>query len=391
MKNVLVASLAWLVACGSGAPHPTPPPPSNAPSADRELEPFDGPIRIGAVLPMTGVSAPFGWMTMAGIKQAIAERNERGGVRGAKLEVVGIDDMGRTADVAFAVKRLVDEEHVVAIIGEATSGATLAGAVVAQERGIPMITPSATNPEITQVGDRIFRACFLDEAQARVMARFAREQLEIAGVAILSDTASAYSVGLATTFGTDFHKRGGTVVLDVHYEGGSAVDPALLAQIKASGADAVYVPGYYTDVATIAIELRKIGVTVPLLGGDGWDSSDLGATAGAAIDGSYYTNHFAIDDPREVTRAFAKRFAADQGGPPDALAALGYDATRVLLDAMERSPSLDGANLAAAMARTKLEGVTGGIEFAGARDPRKQVVVMQFQAQMPRLATALTP
>jgi branched-chain amino acid transport system substrate-binding protein len=384
-------AVAALVACGSEAPRPKPPEVSNTPAPTGELAPFEGPIRIGAVLPMTGAEATFGQSTFAGIQQAVVERNERGGVRGATIEVITRDTAGKVSSVATAVTQLIVEEHVVAIVGEVTSGNTLAGAAVAQEHGIPMITPSATNPQVTQLGDRIFRACFMDAAQARAMARFALEQLRVTRVAILRDSASAYSDELATQFERAFHERGGKAVIDVRYETGSPVDPVLLAQIRTSGVEAVYVPGYYTDVAAIAIALRTAGVTVPLLGGDGWDSSELGPIAGAAIDGSYYTNHFAIDEPREVVRTFAKRYANDHGTPPDALAALGYDATRVLLDALERTPSLEGADLAAAIAVTKLEGVTGGITFAGARDPAKSVVVMQMKAQMPHFVVSLTP
>jgi branched-chain amino acid transport system substrate-binding protein len=391
-RALLSAAVVALVACGSDAPRPKPLPVSNTPPAQtNELPALEGPIRIGAVLPMTGSEATFGQSTLAGIQHAIAERNERGGVRGARIEVVTLDTAGKLANVASVVTRLIVEHHVVAIVGDVASASTLAGASVAQEHGVPMITPASTNPAVTEVGDRIFRACFLDDAQADAMARFAREELHVDDVAILSDASSAYSGSLTWEFSKDFDGRGGKVVLEAHYVTGSPIDPALVTQIRTSGADAVYVPGYYPDVATIAIALRKAGVTIPLLGGDGWDSPELGAIAGTAIDGSYYTNHFAIDDPREITRAFATRYAKDRGAPPDGLAALGYDATLVLLDAMERTASLDGADLSAAIAGTKLEGATGGITFAGMRDPTKAVVVLQLKAQLPHYVASITP
>ncbi|HUQ04346.1 MAG TPA: ABC transporter substrate-binding protein [Kofleriaceae bacterium] len=394
-------SLVWLLsvvaasaiaACGPApAPH-GPPAPSNTtpPAVDEPLAPLAGPVRVGVVLPMTGAQGAFGVSTEAGIRLAIRERNDAGGVRGARLELVVLDTMGTPAGVGEAVTRLIEQEHVVAILGEVTSGATLAAAEIAQARGVPLITPSATSASVTEVGDRIFRACFVDEAQGRAMARFARDELHVARAAILADTSTLYPVALAAAFTTEFAAGGGTIVLADAYQGG-AIAPSVIGRIAAAKVDAVYLPGYYPDAAQIAIELRKLGSRAVLLGGDGWDSPELGAIAGAAIDGAYFTNHFAIDDPREITRSFAKRYAGVRGTPPDGLAALGYDAALVLLDALERTPDLDGAALAAAISVTSVEGVTGHIDLRAGRDPAKPVHVLELKALLPHFAASISP
>jgi branched-chain amino acid transport system substrate-binding protein len=388
----LAAAVAVIVASGP-APAPAPPTaPSNtpAPTAERVLAPFTGPVKIGAILPMTGAAAVFGTSTEAGIRQAVRERNAAGGVRGATIELVVLDTMGKPAGAEVATRRLVDEEHVVALLGEATSSATLVAATIAQERGVPLITPSATSRSVTEVGDRIFRACVVDEAQARAMARFAREELRVTRAAILADTTSLYPVALAAAFTSGFTDRGGTVVVADAYQSG-AVDPTVVGRLAAAKVEAIYLPGYYADVAAIAIQLRKLGSRAILLGGDGWDSPELAPLAGAAIEGGYYTNHFAIDDPRADTREFALRYTESYGAPPDALAALGYDAALVVLDALERTPALDGANLSEAIAATTIEGASGRITFGGARDPAKPVHVLQMKAQAPHFAASIQP
>jgi branched-chain amino acid transport system substrate-binding protein len=224
VRRAIVSMVAAaLVACGSDAPRPKPPEVSNtpapapAPATAGELAPLAGPIRIGTVMPMTGSAAAFGQSTLAGVQQAVAERNERGGVRGATIEIVSLDDAGKLVNVAPAVTRLIVEDHAVAIVGDVASGATIAGAAVAQEHGIPMITPAATNVRATQVGDKIFRACFTDEVQGRAMARFARQQLHVYDVAILSDPKSAYSVELAESFDLELALQGGSTVLDEQF------------------------------------------------------------------------------------------------------------------------------------------------------------------------------
>jgi branched-chain amino acid transport system substrate-binding protein len=386
----LAAAVTVIAACG---PTPAPPTaPSNTPAAaaDRALAPLAGPVTIGAVLPMTGPTAVFGISTEAGIRQAVRERNAAGGVRGATIELVVLDTMGKPAEAAVAARRLVDEEHVVALLGDVTSSGTLAAAAIAQERGVPLVTPSATSTSVTEVGDRIFRACIVDEAQGRAMARFAREELRVTRAAILADTSTLYPVALAAAFTAGFTARGGTIVSADAYQGGT-IDPAVLGRIAAAKVEVVYLPGYYTDVAAIAIQLRALGSRAILLGGDGWDSPTLATLAGAAIDGAYYTNHFAIDDPRAVTRDFATRHAESYGAPPDGLAALGYDAGLVVLDAIERAPALDGATLSEAIAATTIDGASGRISFGGARDPAKPVHVLQLKGQTPRFAASIQP
>ncbi len=393
---ILVLLSMWSLACGSKTrpvQSPVPEPDAGADHgpqvAPAPVVPVE-PIRIGVYLPMTGPMGSFGSSALAGIELAVAEQNAAGGVRGATVEIVALDTMGQPAATAAVVERLIEHDRVVALVGEVLSMNSLAGAAVAQAQGVPMIAPSATAVDVTRTGDRIFRACFIDAVQARAMAAFAREHLKVSRVAILTDEAQAYSVGLASGFAAELRARGGTIVAEQRYQTGNT-DPKALMAIKAARPEAIYVPGYYADVGTVAVQLRKIGVAVPLLGGDGWDSAELTMIAGSAIDGSYYTSQFAVDDPRAVSQAFVARFQEGSGTPPDSLAALGYDAVRIVLAAMARSPSLDRADLAEAMAATRLDGVTGPLTFDGDRDPIKPVAVLRFESGRPRLAATIGP
>jgi branched-chain amino acid transport system substrate-binding protein len=255
-----------------------------------------------------------------------------------------------------------------------------------------MITPSATNPAVTEVGDMISRACMLDDDQAAAMAAFARGRLKLSRVAVLYDQAQPYSTGLATAFGKAFSRLGGTITGVQRYNGGDQDLQAQLEAIRDAKAQAVFVPGFYADVGGIAKQLRALGVTAPLLGTDGWDSPQLAQIAGAAIDGSYYAGHFAADDPRPIVKAFAKQFQAKHTGAPDALAALGYDAARLLFDAMARARSLSGTDLAEAIAATKgFEGVTGSITMGAGRNPKKPATIVQLKAGKPAFVTTIAP
>jgi branched-chain amino acid transport system substrate-binding protein len=259
-----------------------------------------GDLVIGAYLSLTGAQATFGMSTDEGIALAVDEQNRAGGVRGHKIVLRTLDTAGRSSGAADAVTRLVTREGAIAILGEVTSGTTLAGAAVAQQSGIPMITPAATNPAVTEVGDMISRACMLDDDQAAAMAAFARDRLKLSRVAVLYDQAQPYSTGLATSFAKAFSRLGGTITGVQRYTSGDQDLQTQLEAIRDAKAQAVFAPGFYTDVGGIAKQLRALGVTAPLLGTDGWDSPQLAQIAGAAIDGSYYAGHFAADDPRPI-------------------------------------------------------------------------------------------
>jgi len=246
---------------------------------------------------------------------------------------------------------------------------------------VPMISPSSTNPRVTAIGDRIFRVCFVDVFQSYVLARFAREHLQAARVAVLYDQSQAYSVGFKDAFERAFQEMGGTVATSQAYSRGDQDFSAQLTTIREARPDAVLVPGYYTDAANIAIQARRLGVGVPLLGGDGWDSAQLAAIGGDAVLHTFYSNHYAHQDPRPEVQGFIAAYGKRHGGElPDSVAALAYDAARILFAAMDRARSLSGDDLAAALAATRdFPGVTGKISMDGERNARKPAVVLEMR------------
>jgi branched-chain amino acid transport system substrate-binding protein len=312
-------------------------------------------------------------------------------VKGRKIELKTLDDASKSSEAGNVVQRLISEDHVVAILGEVASGSSLAGGKVAQQFGVPMISPSSTNKKVTEGRDMVSRVCFLDEFQGYVVAKFAKDQ-KMDKVAVLFDQAAPYSKGLAETFKSEFEGLGGTITTSQAYTAGDADVSAQLQSIKTSGAQAVFLPGYYTDVGNIVNQARKLGITVPFLGGDGWDSSKLAEIGGQAIEGSYYSNHYSFDEDRPEVKDFVTKFQKRWGDTPDGLAALGYDAARVLFAAMDKAPSLGGKDLAATIAATKdFPGVTGKITLDANRDAQKQAVVVQMKGGKPRYVATVVP
>lgn len=346
-------------------------------------------IKVGHYGSLTGSEATFGQSTSNGVKMAIAELNAAGGINGQTVELVEYDTKGDAKEAGSVVQRLVTSDKVAAVLGEVASSLSLAGAPICQDNGVPMITPSSTNPRVTKVGNMIFRVCFIDEFQGYCAAKFAVETKNARRIAILQDQASAYSVGLADYFEKHLKSIGGEVTTRQSYNAGDQDFTARLTSIRATNPDMIYVPGYYTDVANIAIQARKLGIPVPLLGGDGWDSAKLTEIGGKAIEGSFFTNHAAPDEPKMVE--FAQKYKDEYGNAPDALAALGYDAANVLFDAMKRAKSLKGDDLRAALVDTKYEGVTGVIAFDENRDTIKAAVVVELKNGQPVLAERVEP
>ena len=338
-------------------------------------------IKIGHYGSLTGSEATFGRSTSNGVRLAIAELNAAGGIDGKTIELIEYDDKGETREAGDVVNRLVSSDKVVAVIGEVASSLSLAAAPTCQNAKVPMISPSSTNPKVTLVGDYIFRVCFIDPFQGYVGAKFARENLKAKTAAVLIDQSQAYAVGLAEEFTKNFQKMDGTIVTSQSYNKGDADFTARLTAIRAQNPDVIYIPGYYTDVANIAVQARKLGITVPLLGGDGWDSEELGKNAGKAIEGCYFSNHAAPDDPSPVIQGFMAKYKDEYGGQPDALGALGYDAANLLFAALKQTKGEGGPKLRDAIAATKdFPGVTGTINFDANRDAIKPAVVLGYKA-----------
>lgn len=335
-------------------------------------------IVVGQYGSLTGSEATFGISTKEGIELATDEVNAGGGVNGKKIKMVVLDNRGLPEESATAITRLITQQHAVAILGEVASSRSLAAAPIAQANKVPMISPSSTNPKVTEVGDYIFRACFIDPFQGFVVAKFAHTNLKLKTAAIFRDKKSDYSEGLANVFVKEFAKMGGRIVADVAYQAQDMDFHAQLTAIKEKNPEAIFIPGYYTDVGLIARQARELGIKVPLLGSDGWDSPKLFEIGGAALAPAYISNHAAIDNPSPELKSFVEKYQAKFGHQPDALGALGYDSAKLLYDAMTRAPSLSGEDLKQAIATTKgLAGVTGTISINAERNAIKPAVMLR--------------
>lgn len=337
-----------------------------------------GPIVIGAYLSMTGSMATFGVTTERGAKMAVDELNAAGGLLGRKVELVVLDDQGKADEAGNTVTRLIDVNKAVAIVGEVASTLSLVGGRIAQRRQVPMVSPSSTNPKVTEVGDYVFRVCFLDPFQGFVMAKFAREKLNLTKVAILKDVRNDYSIGLSDAFKKAFTELGGSIVAEESYSAGDTEFSAQLTKIKGAGPEGLYVPGYYTEAGAIARQARRLGITQPLMGGDGWESPELRNIGGADVVGSYFSNHFAHDNPTPFAKKFIDAYHAKFHEPSGALSALGYDAVMVIADAIKRGNSADPKSIRDQLAQTReFTAVTGKLTLDANRNPVKPAVVVK--------------
>lgn len=358
--------------------------------------PAADPIKVGHYGSMTGSEATFGQSTDRGIRLAIEEINAAGGVNGRPIELITYDTKGDSGEAGKAVTRLISSDKVAAVLGEVASSLSLAGGAVCQQYGVPMITPSSTNPRVTMGRDFVFRVCFTDDFQAFALAKFVKENLKLTKVAILWDQKQAYSKGLRDEFTKSFTKMSGQIVIDQAYSGGDQDFSAQLAAIATANAEILLVPGYYTDGAAIALQARKKGIKVPLLGGDGWDSEQLGKIAGDAIAGSYYSNHSAPDQPemQEFVNKFKKKY---DGQVPDALTGLGYDAVYLLADAFKKAKTLGGKDVRDVLAQAKdFPGVTGAITMDKNRNASKAAVIVQMTKNdkgevLPKYVASVSP
>jgi len=359
---------------------------------------------IGEYGSLTGNDATFGQSTKEGVDLAVAElqQSSQGKVGGLPVRAVVEDDRGLPEEAVTVVKKLISQDQVCSVVGEVASTRSIAAAPVCQEAGVPMISPSSTNPKVTQQGDYIFRMCFIDPFQGTVMAKFAALNLKLKNVAILEATDQDYSVGLAQFFTEAFTSLGGTIAggKPQAYIANDTDFRSQLTAIKALKPQAIYVPGYYTGVGLIARQARELGITVPLLGGDGWESEKLLEIGGTALNGCYYSNHFAIDNPDPRLQAFLKAYRAKFGHEPDAIGGLAYDAARVLFLSMQELHDQDagafaglGSSKAGTAARKdatrKLRdiiaatkdypGVTGTITLDANRNASKPAVVIEVK------------
>jgi branched-chain amino acid transport system substrate-binding protein len=338
-------------------------------------------IKVGEFCSLTGTEATFGVSSHEGTALAIEEINKAGGVLGKPLQLLHEDNRSTAGESVTIVKKFISRDKVVAVLGEVASGRSLEAAPVCQAAGIPMISPSSTNPKVTAVGDCIFRVCFTDPFQGRLIAEFARKSLKLSRVAVFSDVSSAYGDGLRQYFTDAFTAAGGQVVVQQKYSSKDKDFKAQLTAIKAANPEGICVPGYYNEVGLIVKQARELGITVPMFGGDGWEAPELIQIAGGdALKNTYYSTHFSpIQDTPEAQRFVAAYKARYNGKVPDAMAALGYDSAKILADAITRAGSPEPAKIKAALATTDLVSASGRTRMDAQRNPPKAAVILTVE------------
>lgn len=357
MKRVVPSGLLWLTLLAGGH------------AAE--------PVRIGFFMSLTGRDASFGDVSLPGARLAVAELNAAGGVLGRPVELVVEDNRSLAGESATAAKKLITRARVAVLIGECSSARTLEAAPIAQAAGIPLITPAATSPKVTQLGDAIFRVCFIDAFQGDVIAAFARRRLGLKRAALLIDASAPYSVGLAEYFEKTFKALGGEIVASQKYSGAETDFRAQLTAIRAAQPDALFLPGYYVAAGLVAQQARQLGLTATLLGGDGFEAPQLLEIGGAALEGVYYSTHFATENPGAASRAFVAAYRKRNGQTPNGLSALTYDAVKLAADAITRAGTTEPKALRAALAATKdFPGVTGRTTINAQRDADKEAAII---------------
>ena len=333
-------------------------------------------IRIGVYASLTGGQASFGISQSNAIAIGAEEINKAGGVLGKPLRLFVEDDRSMPGESATIVRKLIANDKVVAILGEFASSRSLEGGPICQENKIPMISPGSTNPKVTEIGDYIFRTCFLDSFQGMVMARFALSK-GYTKAAILVDEKQDYSKGLAQYFKEVFTKNGGQIVKEQSYCNGDKDFKAQLTSIKATKPDVVFLPGYYNEVALIGRQARQLGIKTPFMGGDGWEGDALLKIAGNTLDGGFFSTHFSADNQDPQVQGFIEKYKAKYGVVPDCQAALGYDTVRILAEAIQRAGSAEPKAIRDAIAATKdYPGITGKITIDANRNASKSAVVL---------------
>ncbi len=349
------------------------------------------PILIGGVAPVTGPAATFGKSTKQGYEMALEEWNAKGGVLGRTVKLIFEDDKADPTEAANAFSKLINENHVVAIVGSVTSSCSLAGAPIAQRNKVPMITPTSTNVKVTEQGDYIFRACFIDPFQGTVAAKFLYNNLKARKVGVIYDIGQDYNAGLAESFKKEFESLGGQIIAYEGYPDGTTDFNTQLTKILDGKPDAIYSPNYYNDDGLIAKQARSLGFNGPIVGGDGWDSPDLVKIGGDAVNNCYFTNHFSKDSKEEIVQNFVKKYEDKYGEAPDALAALGYDGMNIMLTAIQNAGSTDGEAIKDALKNIDYQGVTGHIKFDENRNPIKSAVILKIENGKQVYVTTINP
>jgi branched-chain amino acid transport system substrate-binding protein len=344
-------------------------------------------IKVGVNLELSGGVASYGESLENGIDIAVDEINKAGGVKGKKLEIVKVDNKSEAAEATNGAIKLTSQDKVTAIIGAATSGDTVAQAQIANDTKTILLTPSGTSPNVTvgddgKLNEYVFRTSYIDPFQGIVAGNFAAKELNVKNAAIFADSASDYAKGLAASFKETFEKAGGKVVVEEAYVAKDTDFRATLTRIKAKNPEFIFIPGYYEEVGLIVKQARELGITVPLMGADGWDSPKLVELAGAdALNNTFITNHYTSEDPDKNIQKFVTTYKEKfKGESPNAFNALGYDTVYLLADAIERAGGTDTTKIKEALENTKdFSRITGKITIDKDHNPIKSATVLEYK------------
>ena len=380
LLGIAVIMLGLVSGCGSAA----------KPNASEE-------IKIGGNLELSGGVATYGQSVLNSVNLAFEDQNKKGGVLGKQLKLITADNKSEAGESTSAITKLITQDKVIAVIGAVTSSNTKAAVPVSSDYKIPLITPTATNSEVTvnkdgSLNSWVFRSCFLDPFQGKVAANFVTNTLKVTKAAVFIDQKDDYSKGLAAEFSKVLKSVGGTITDTENYVGGDKDFKSTLTRIKASNPEVVFVPGYYSEVGLIVKQARELGITVPFVGGDGWDSAKLAELAGPAnLNNTYFVNHMWAEDP--ATKPFADAYKAKYNAEPDALAALGYDGAEMLIAAIKTAGSTEPEKIRVALENTKdFQGVTGVITVDPlTHNPVKSAVILKIVDGKKTLLTHVNP
>ena len=356
-------------------------------------------IKVGGLLEMTGGSASFGISGKNGIDLALKKINEKGVLGGKKLSLVVADTKSEASEATNGMQKLISQDKVVAVIGPNQSSAVIASGAINNGAKVVDITPMGTNPDVTvdpktkQVKPYSFRTCFIDPFQGTVMASFASNELKVKRAAIYIDNTSDYAKGLAQFFKENFVKNGGQVVIEEAYLQKDTDFKSTLTKIKAAKPDFIYIPGYYQEVGLIVKQAREMGITVPMAGGDGWDSAKLPEIAGkAALENTFFSSLYSPDDTSDLNKEFVAEYKKAYNTNPDVFAALAYDSTLLVAKAIEDAGSADPAKIAEAMAKIKgFQGVSGEVTFNEQHNPIKSAVIIEHKDGKQTFKTKVNP
>ena len=377
--GVLASAMAFSVLAGCGG--------NSEGGADSDV------IKIGGIGPLSGPNSTYGISVKEGADLLAEEINAAGGINGKKVEFIFEDDQSDNTVAASAFNKLVDKDGVCAILGGVTSGTTLAIAPNSTNKKIPMITPTGTEPTITNVGgDFMFRGCFVDSFQGEILAKYTKENLGKTTAAVLYNSSSDYSKGIANAYKETLEKNGGQVLEFLSYGSDKETDfKAQLTKIKSANPDVIILPDYYNVVGLIAKQARDMGITSQFLGGDGWESEELTKIGGTAVDGAIYINHYYAEDTDENVKNFVDSYTKKYNKTPDCFAALSYDTAKILVKAIEKANSTDGTAIRDALAGMEINSVTGNIKFNEERSAVKSAAIIKINVDKKELDDKVNP